>query len=254
MDILLTLSVRYRSGDHSDLHRLGVVLLSAEKHWRGRGSFHIITPDDDEVRAEVARLSLDVPVVVHTDEAVLPGVPDALHPWWKQQLLKLAAAKTTVASDFYLVLDADCFFTRETSDSDLVLDGRGRYSYGTGNGYSKKSWYRGCAKLGLPTPERFVNTTPFVFNTRLAQDAFAFVQKAPESIGILGWSEYTLYHSLAVRNGLWDAHHVEAKPLIDNAVWTPQELLTWDASACEGPLCLVQSSVGVFPQEVLTLM
>jgi hypothetical protein len=246
VDIILPLSVRYRSGPRSDLLRLKILLSSVKKFWLGGGVLHIITPDGGVVRAEVERLALGVPVAVHTDEEVLPGLSATLHPWWRQQLLKLAAARSLVSSDFCLVLDADCFFTREARESDLVVGGRGKVSFGVGDGYSSKAWYRGCSKLGLPVPERYVNTTPFVFSTALARSAFEFVSTSPESIGKLGWSEYTLYHCLALRDGTWDAHHVEAAPLLGNAVWSREGLTTWNPSAAhEGFLSLVQSNTHV---------
>ena len=246
MDIVLPLSVKYRSGERSDLLRLKVLLSSVKKFWRGGGTLHIVTPDVDAVRAEINRLNVpEVRVEIHSDESVFDRLPSGLNPWWKQQIIKLAS-HAIVTSDFYLVLDADCFFVRETTENDLVPEGRGRVSYGTGSAYSHAVWYRGCRRLGLTAPERFVNTTPFVMHRRLAAEALAFVQETPGSIGKLGWSEYTLYHSLAAQNALWDVYHVEGKPILGNAVWEQKELATWDAKAThEGFLSLVQSNTHV---------
>lgn len=216
--------------------------------WHGGDTLRIVTPDADVVRAEVARLAPErIRVVIHTDDEVSSALK--MRHWCRQQVLKLAAHKI-VASDFYLVLDADCFFVRPTTEHDLVQDGRGRVSYGKGRAYSQGRWYTGCRRLGVAVPSNAVNMTPFVMHRELAADALGFVQDRLGSIVTLGWSEYTLYHSLAVQNGTWDAHHYEGEPLLGNEVWTGGRALTgWDVAKCFAPgnfpLSLVQSSTHV---------
>ena len=245
MDIVLPISVKRRQGERSDLLRLQILCTSMRKFWRGGGVFHVITPDVEDVSIELARLGCKANVV--HDSAVFEALPRGLHPWWRQQLLKLAS-HNLVQSEFYLVLDADCFFVKETSESDLVIDGRGRVSYGEGSAFSHKNWYAGCRKLGLALPERQVNVTPFVMHKTLAENAFAFVHDRPESIGKLGWSEYTLYHCVSERDGTWSDKHIEAQPFLGNCVWTPKDLKGWDVSRSFGSdfnLSLVQSNTGV---------
>jgi len=252
MDIVLPISARRRSGAKSDLLRLKTLLTSVDRFWFGGSRVVIITPDREEVWAEIRRFEPEYGfrfrIDVIADEELFPALPAKLHPWWRQQILKLAACNAA-QTDNYLILDADCFFTRRTYEEDLTDENlRARVAFGEGCAYSHKSWYRGCRKLGLPTPDKAVNVTPFVMNSELAVRAFDFIKDQPESISKTGWSEYTLYHSLAVSLGLWDDFHYEDKPLLGNEVWRPEELSTWDASKSfqgDHHLCLVQSNTGV---------
>lgn len=253
MDIVLPVSAKHRSGNRSDLHRLKILLASAEKFWFAGDRILIITPDTHVVQAEIGRIAPErIQVEVLHDDDVFAGFPKDLSSWWKQQVLKLAANKF-VRDDFYLVLDADCFFVRPTHAEDLIQQGRGRVHYGEGCAYSRMSWYRGCEKLGLPTLDKCVNVTPFVMNATLAQNALGFVLGQPagvRSIGKLGWSEYTLYQSVAVRDGLWAAHHYATDShFLGNEVWVRSELPSWDASkSFDHPnfhITLVQSNTGV---------
>jgi hypothetical protein len=241
--------VRRRKGDRSDLQRLKILFASAERFWSGGNRVLIITPDVDDVRAEIDRLHPRMLVDVVHDDSVIKLDP-RLNSWFKQQILKLAASQW-IADDFYLVLDADCFFVAPTRRKDLILEGRGRVHFGSGNAYSHACWYRGCKRLGLPVPTKAVNVTPFVMGRDLASNALAFIRERPESIRKLGWSEYTVYQSLAERDGLWDRYHCETGSFLRNAVWAREELATWDAGACfdgrdpGAHLSLVQSNTGV---------
>ena len=250
MDVVLPISVTRRRGEKSDLLRLKILCASMRKFWRSEDTLHVITPDPGTVAEELARIGFDA-VVVH-DDVVFDRIPNKLHPWWRQQLLKLAAHKL-VSTEFYLVLDADCFFVRETSDADLILNGRGRVSFGEGSAYSHRNWYRGCARLGLAIPPRHINVTPFVMHSGLARQAFELVSDRPESIGRMGWSEYTLYHCVGEQNGSWDQHHVEAEPFLGGAVWMKADLDTWKPSELFGRdfhLSLVQSNTCVSAEVV----
>lgn len=250
MDIVLPLAARFRRGECSDLLRLQTLLRSAERFWSGGKTLRIITPDVDEVRAELKRLApVGLFVSVHSDDEVFGPRKVSVRHWCRQQILKLAAHRI-VTSDFYLVLDADCFFVRRTFDTDLVVNNKGRVSYGTNRAYSQGKWYVGCRKLGLPVPKRRVNMTPFVMHRELARSALQHVESRLESIATLEWSEYTLYHALAERDGVWDQHHYEGAPLLSNEVWVGgRALRDWNAAECFAPSCLaplslVQSSTG----------
>lgn len=250
MDVVLPISIKRRKGEKSDLHRLQILCASMRKFWRGGGTFHVITPDVDAVSAELARLDYEAHVL--HDDAVFDRIPEKLHPWWRQQLLKLAVHRI-VGSDFYLVLDADCFFVKETFEHDLVIEGRGRVAYGESPAYSHKSWYRGCHKLGLPVPEKHVNVTPFVMNRSLAKTAFEFIQDRPETIGKLGWSEYTLYHCVSEQDGTWDEKHIETEHFLGNSVWLAEDLGAWDPELSFNKpfhMSLVQSNTGVSATDV----
>jgi hypothetical protein len=251
MDLLLPLAVKFRRGENSDLLRLELLLRSVEAFWTGGDTLRIVTPDVPEVTAEVARLRPKLRVVIHSDDEVFGTLVVKTGHWFRQQILKLAAHRV-VESDFYLVLDADCFFVRPTSVDDLVPGGRGRVSYGKGiqdQAHSKGEWYSGCRKLGLQVPRTRVNMTPFVMHRQLAADAVECVQGRLGSIAKLRWTEYTLYHALAVERGTWDAHHVEGVPLLGNEVWTGNRLRGWDPAKCfvagDFHLSLVQSATGM---------
>lgn len=248
IDVVLPISIRRRGGELSDLHRLKTLFTSAKKFWRGGDSFIVITPEPVEVRAELDRLGVEARVL-HDDEVV--PLDSKLHPWYRQQVIKLASHRL-VETEFYLVLDSDCFFTRETHVEDLVIEGRGVVSYGEGPAYSHRNWYAGCRKLGLKTPDRKINVTPFLMNSEIAKSAFEYVASNPESIRKHGWSEYTLYHSIGVQERLWDSRHVEAEPIIHGAIWHNVDLKHWSPSTLFGkaPMSLVQSNTGVSAEYV----
>lgn len=246
MDIVLPLSVKVRRGENSDLLRLQTLLRSADAFWNGGGTLCIVTPDHDAVFDEVAKIDPQrTRVAIYTDDEVFGSLRVKMRYWHRQQVLKLAAHQI-VESNFYLVLDADCFFVRSTAESDLVVDGRGRVSFGRGPAYSQGKWYAGCQKLGLRRPDAAVNVTPFVMHRRLAADALEFVASRVNSITKFGWSEYALYHCVATKNGTWSDHHFEGAPLLGNEVWHRRSLSTWDAAKCfapgDFPLSLVQSA------------
>jgi len=252
MDLILPLSVHFRRKEQSDLFRLELLVRSVEAFWRGGDTLHIITPDMKEVAAEVARLRPKLRVVLHSDESVFASMN--VRPWLRQQVLKLAANRV-VDSDFYLVLDADCFFVRPTTASDLVTEGRGRVCFGRGIPYSSSPWYVGCRELGLKVPSsNGVNMTPFVMHRQLAADALQYVLERTPVIGPFRWSEYTLYHCVAAHNGTWDSHHFTGAPLLGNEIWTSSRFRKWDPAKCfvpgDFPLSLVQSAAGASGAQV----
>jgi len=249
IDIVLPISAKSRTGDGSDLHRIRALLLSARAFWRGGKRILIVTPDAPEVANEIRRLGLEKGVEILHDDDVFSGLPKTLHPWWRQQLIKLAVS-AHVKTDFYLILDADCFFVAPTTESDLVKEGRGRISYGNDFAHSRSSWYRGCRQLGLEIPPetQYVNVTPFVMHSTLAQNALGRVAGDVWSIQTKGWSEYTLYQCSALQDGAMERFHYVDRSFIGNAVWAKRDLQGWDAAKCfdqsDFHLSLVQSNTG----------
>jgi hypothetical protein len=241
LDIVLPIVAR-------DAFRLRTLGASLRKFWRVPGTLRLFTPERcREEIAAAAREHLDgpLPVEIITDEELLarPAKQPAYN-WYQQQLVKLCA-HTRVASDFYLVLDADCFAVRPIEHGDLVIGGRGAVAMHTTDVF-QPGWYRASLEvLQLPpdtVPTRFVNVTPFVMSKALAAALGArlaelhgptwpgvlLMRAGPTELGRLPWTEYTLYYLHARAAGLWDKFHVEAPPIVGNAVWFGSEIETWD--------------------------
>lgn len=222
-----------------DAQRFAILWRSLLKFLRLDWRLLLITPDPGWVPASVAR---EPRVRVHRDAEILPELAEVpVHPWFVQQLLKLAVAPRMVR-DAILVLDADCFAVRPITMDDFVSpDGRVHVSLGPEGSW--RSWYEGAAAiLGTAIPERQIQVTPFVFHRVLLQSLHARIlqldarpwqwlaRRTVEGGGTHSWTEYTLYHCWGEHLKLWETLHAEApRWLYGNCYWTPEQAEGWDA-------------------------
>jgi hypothetical protein len=142
-----------------DLPRAALLRRSLGRFARGLGTLWVVTPDAerDGVAASLAR----EPVPGLREEVVAETalVPELrllpwLRGWYRQQLVKLAAADR-VRGSAYLALDADVVMTRPAGPSELAPGGRALYAVLHED--SHPDWYDASeAVLGLPAPRRGV--------------------------------------------------------------------------------------------------
>ncbi len=240
-----------------DSLRLRTVGASLRKFWRVPGKLWIFAPDQDcmevvaAAREHLRDRTFEVEVVA--DSVLLKRQPSwnarkEVGNWWQQQLIKLCAAEV-VGTDFYLILDADCFCARPIEYGDLVVDGRGVVAMEAIDMFHP-TWYRASMDvLGLPSemPKEFVNVTPFLMARTPARALLARLeelhgpnwkgalllkaqQAQRDSRACLTWTEYTLYYLHACATGLWSKWHREQKELLTgNSVWFIDQVAGWDA-------------------------
>ncbi len=269
MDIVLPVAGK-------DCLRLRTVGASLRKFWEIPGRLIIAAPDQDQTMVnEAAHEHLDgLNFLVVPDSLVLKRRPSwnarkVQGNWWQQQLVKLCAAEI-VDTDFYLILDADCFCTRPIRHSDLVVGGRARVTMESTDMFHP-AWYRASMQvLGIPAteaPTEFVNVTPFIMARepartlmeRLAaahgqnwKGSLLLMPQAGDERGRFTWTEYTLYYLHARNTGAWSTwHHEQREPLTGNAVWFIDQVAAWDPRKSFEPaptpwyFSLVQSHVSV---------
>lgn len=221
----------------SDLDRFERLLLpSFRRFWQGPDQleFLLLVPpaDVDCVRARIA-LGGGFPIRVLSEDAVCPSLSGRLG-WYKQQILKLAAARI-VPTPWYLTLDADVMLRRAVSADELVRDGRAVF-HSERAAYHWKWWMASRAILRSPVqldPEtRTMGVTPEVLHRETALELLAEIGRrngAPEAERFLfenrdaGWSEYTLYWLFVLERQLQDRLYRRDGPMYEMA-WQPEHL------------------------------
>ncbi len=110
--------------------------------------------------------------------------------WYKQQLIKLAAADL-VTTPFYVTLDSDVISTRQASIDDFVWQGRGVLQVEHGG---QELWYRQTAKgLGLPEAPDHMGVTPAVLSADAVNAMLRWVGGHRQMITKLPWTENAAY-------------------------------------------------------------
>lgn len=221
----------------SDLDRFERLLLpSFRRFWQGPDQleFLLLVPpaDVDCVRARIAPGG-GFPIRVLSEDAVCPSLSGRLG-WYKQQILKLAAARI-VPTPWYLTLDADVMLRRAVSADELVRDGRAVF-HSERAAYHWEWWMASRAILRSPVqldPEtRMMGVTPEVLHRETALELLAEIGRrngAPEAERFLfenrdaGWSEYTLYWLFVLERQLHDRLYRRDGPMYEMA-WQPEHL------------------------------
>jgi hypothetical protein len=214
------------------------------------GSRYRVLPED-EVVPELARAkSFDRIAALVGDRGLVSG-------WYRQQLIKLAAAEL-VGTDFYLTLDSDVICTRPTTVADLVRDGRG-VCEGRQDG-KHDEWYAWAERvLGVESRRTQHGVTPAVLAKagvgalaeHLAERAGADRTWRGYLMRNTPWTEYALYTTYLEHAGIYDRHHLRLGEgaLYGNCVWSPEQYEGWEPSG-EFHFTVVQSTAGVEPEEI----
>lgn len=250
------------------------------------GTCWIVTPDKD-FRELSARID-DTRYQVMPESEIVPEFQQAhnMNGWFKQQLIKVAAAEK-MATEFYLVLDADVVCIRNVRYSDLIKDGRAA-SYVQSRDIHPE-WYQWAERvLGLPRSGACHAVTPAVFareavlklqqylselahqnkstsrNTNFSSPA----QRTKKSLGAkhprpwvlyllreLPWTEHSLYNTFLEATSQLEQYHFRTRqPLYStHSLWEEAQIPSWNPHLedDDGSLFLVvQSSTCIDPQVV----
>lgn len=215
LEVVLPLKIHARQGA-SDLDRFTTLLLrSFDRFFSCKAvvTFLVLVPDGD-LLAVIGRIQQlersDIRVVC--EDNLCPALKGR-SGWYKQQILKIAAAKM-VSSDYYLVLDADVILKRPTELHDLFPAGKPILQKIKASVH--RDWWVASrkilkSKIEIAQDSIVMDVTPEFLHreTCLAlQDAIASRNNTEEWDRFLadswqtGWTEYTLYWLYVLERGL----------------------------------------------------
>ena len=256
-----------------DLPRARILFASLRRFWRCPDTRLWVVVRDEELPL-FRDVDAPAPFEVVAESRVLGSRFDDVSGWFRQQAIKLGAARL-VRGPFYLVVDADCFAVKPIAPEDLVdvSSHRARVRYVR---WIDPRWYEASRRLlGVPRrPPESVDFTPFVFHRdsvlalldhldRLERADLTRRPDVPRWSGLLmpdgrrltgqwddrEWTEFTLYHVHGWHTGTWDRCHVPGDSLVRNTLWK-EHLAPWiaaDSFAAPAAACfsVVQSNTGV---------
>jgi glycosyltransferase involved in cell wall biosynthesis len=277
----------------NDLDRIKLVLESFVRCFNINdiGTFLIITrPQDMKIVSGCLGSTGFAEFIDLVDETMvcpeLSGDPDTFHDfpthnkgWFRQQLLKLGAAKR-VSSKFYMTLDSDVVFTRPFRASDLIRCGRSVINTQTAADFrllftdemAEESIRirvdrdrRAEHLLGVRRIENcFYGETPVVLSTSVVLDLLAYIESHHQEswcgwlVKNTPWTEYSLYFTFAEGLNLFDRFHIRggfnSVLRMSDSLWYPAhdyrsprsiENWTWtDVGVQDGVTVVVQSYLG----------
>ncbi len=255
-----------------DFPRFSLLARSLVKHFPDLGRLHVVLPDGvATARAdELRRLAHGLELVVVAESAWVPELASFRHlsGWYKQQILKLAAAEHLNAP-FFITFDADVVCTRPVTVADLVRGGKAPCFVIDGERHA--DWYDGAeAALELRAVRRGIlhNVTPAVWARDGILEVLAHLDDvararrfAPGLRGVqqrllfglhhfgrrppgrpwrawlaasAPWAEYALYFTSLAATGRFDRYHFASDFCIYDVErslwWAPEDFDAWDPS------------------------
>lgn len=254
MDAVLPLTLR-------DVPRSHMLLRSLDRSVRGLRRVLVVMPDAEVASFRPCRHA-HFELVVLSELQLLPELRrlDAVGGWYRQQLVKLAAADW-VQSACYLTLDADVIATRSVCLDALCVGGRAPCYIDHADLHPR--WYRAArALLDMRLPRAGIshNVTPCILQAEavrgLCQHLTRRWQRRDFCAGLRGlkqrvawwraaaagggagrgwvqllaasapWSEYSLYYSFLEASGQFERHHHEARHAlyeVERSVWFAEQ-------------------------------
>jgi hypothetical protein len=266
----------------SDLERVArLVLPSLERFWTDPDALElliIVPPGDVErVRSRLRGIGR-IAVRVVSEDDICPTLSGDFG-WHKQQMLKLAAART-VSSRCYLTLDADVILTRPAGGRDLFPDGRAVLNRKVARRHW--NWWRASqailrTSVTVRRDDQMMDVTPAILYRDVARslltaiasrhgvddpDRFLFDRRRDKWIGFWRkdwtWTEYSLYWLFVLEQGLAEELYCESAAPLYEVMWhrdhvgaLAEKLGPDRARASASPLFLVvQSTLGIAPEEL----
>jgi hypothetical protein len=236
IEAILPLKIDAREGV-SELDRFSTLFLpSLHRFLRSEGCFSLllIVPAQDlsAVRKRLKKLDRSEVRVICEDD-LCPALKGH-SGWYKQQILKIAAAKL-LSSEYYLVLDADIILKRPTDLDDLFPSGKPilqkeKASTHWNEWMASRQILKSCVDLAPDsivmdvTPEFLHRETCLALQGAIASrnntsewDKFLFESRET------GWTEYSLYWLYVLELGL-------GRQLYD---WSPVQMYDGIFNLCE---------------------
>lgn len=229
-------------------------------------------------RPEVERLcdqwpSLPLTAVDEDDYLPALGRHRFAAGWYRQQVIKLAAAERLKAP-FFMTLDDDVILCKKLRRTDLFIGGRALLESNPRTGHA--DWWTGSARLlrlpvDLSGPGMFV--TPAILARSICRRLFEDLERhhaRPWAETLLRqaarpwappWSEYALYYLAAESSGMLSELHAIAGTDTPRRLWCPthvwrrSDLEHWNVAECFDPsaagfFTVVQSHLGISAAEI----
>jgi len=251
----------------SDLGRLQLLLESFAQCVRPEdvGTFLVITrhQDMEAVAASLAESCVADFVDLIDENVICPELvadPETFHDfptrnkgWYRQQLLKLGAAKH-VRDRFYMTLDSDVVFVRAFRPTDLIRDGRSVVNVQTMADFTalfSNSAAEDSSRIRTDRDRRaetildvqrvgscFYGETPVLLGTDLVTTLLAHIEAKYQKswaaclLTHRPWTEYSLYFTFAEATGLFDTYHARGS---SNSVLRLSDSLWYPASDYRSP-------------------
>jgi hypothetical protein len=140
--------------------------------------------------------------------------------WQLQQVLKLYISRF-ISTEYYLILDSDCYLTKKINYSDLFVNNKPipNLTYKRNNSWLIKS----CQYYDLDyekVPDIIINVTPQLMNTKIVIELCDSNKNIPELI-INGCNEFWLYFCFILKYyNFYEIYHVDlSKSLCNKCVW-----------------------------------
>lgn len=254
------------------------ILFSSLRHFTNPRIFHrfvIVVPREeiDEVKG-YAKAWSDFPIEV-VDEAEHMAVfaeysqRHQIRNWHRQQIIKLYAP-ALIDTEYFLVLDPDCFATHAFDIASLIVDGKA-LTHLQPRTVEPYYWEASAKLLDVdPQLERSgIWWTPAILSRTLCLNLHRRLEAVHGTEWrrvllanyMVDWTEYTLYWLNAEREGLLDQYHVTPKPgqralHADESVWFADKMEGWSesrhlAADSDGMFAVVQSNTHISPQRVV---
>jgi hypothetical protein len=254
------------------------ILFSSLRHFTTPRTFHrfvIVVPHDEleEVKG-YAKAWSDFPIEV-VDESLYMGIfaefsqRHQIRNWHRQQIIKLNAPEW-IETEYFLVLDPDCFATHRFSVDTLILDGKA-LTHVQPRTVEPYYWEASAKLLDVDaqltrdgiwwTPAILSRTLCVSLQQRLAALHGTDWRRVLLANYALDWTEYTLYWLNAENEGLLEQYHTSPKPgqralHADESVWFADKMEGWSearhlAPESDGMFAVVQSNTHISPQRVV---
>ncbi len=211
-----------------DLERAGLLVESLAKHWRDSKPFEllIVTPAVDvaAVREGLPRLP-KIEITVKAESDFFPRFSSfyLMTSWYRQQLVKLAVPATLGFGGF-LTLDSDVCCVGDFDSRTFVHEGRALSRWEPKRHHD---WWQQAADLvGTPydPTTHGLSVTPNILHGDLTRQVLEFFRlgvidpklalafRVLRKIGVIPWTEYSLYTSVAERRGNLFDYHIHWDP------------------------------------------
>lgn len=270
----------------ADLERFQILALSIGAHFRDLSRCWVVVPDAEH--ATIAAAMPDKRFVVVRETHIVPELAGSqVRGWYKQQLVKLAMADH-VATDYYLLFDADVICARKIRREDLFHSGKAICHRYRNDKHS--DWYGWAERvLGSQRSGLVHGVTPAMLSKYAVQELAAYLENQPvrpggiwprayeqvcQWLGVttvsagfdsarwrrmllasLPWTEYALYFTFLESTGRFDRYHAHAeRSLCGESLWRRDHFEQWRPSirrSDQPPFMVVQSILKIPPQQIL---
>lgn len=148
--------------------------------------------------------------------------------WKIQQIIKLHVAKY-VKTLHYLVLDADCFFTKKCTYDNIIIDNKCIYNVDFKNNYVKW-WENSCKYINYKEKQtKYFGVTPSLLYTNICLELIDYLNSQNTSIEIAidnTATEYTLYWIYILKFKKYSDLYFESNQisLYNNCIWRKEDI------------------------------